>query len=176
MNLVYFCNFWSPRYEISSCGNPLSNISNSASLINIGFSNEELCQISHNDRSIDLFSRENLYDMLRVIVSTLGSENGTQKNYSPSYFYNFLRKFNMMLREKVIMIFPRWLVWNVICGSAKSLTSSDHISENIARQDLKFGTKVQTDFFSIGFFVLFLFLFFFLILSINYKSQYFPPI
>lgn len=77
LNLMYFYHFGSPRSEISS--NPLSNISNSASLIKIGFSNEELCQFSQDDLIIDLFSRANLYDMPWVNVSTLGFENGTQK-------------------------------------------------------------------------------------------------
>jgi len=36
---------------------------------------------------------------------------------------------------------------------AETLTSSDYISENIAIQDLKFGAKVQTNFFSNGFFL-----------------------
>ena len=76
---MYLCNFGSPKFEIGSCSNPLSNLSNPASLINIGFSNEELCQISHDDLSIDLFSRVNLYDVPCVTVSTLGYENGTKK-------------------------------------------------------------------------------------------------
>jgi len=49
-------------------------------------------------------------------------------------------------------IFPRSPVLNVIQESAKSPTSSDHISANIARKALKFGPKVQRDFFSNGFF------------------------
>lgn len=35
---------------------------------------------------------------------------------------------------------------------AKTLTSLDHISENIARQDMEFGPKVKDDFVSNGFF------------------------
>ena len=73
-------------------------------------------------------------------------------NYSPSYFCTFLRNFNLIPREKVMTIFPRSPVWNVIQESAKRPTSSDHISENIARKDLKFGPKVQRKFFSNGFF------------------------
>ena len=46
-----------------------------------------------------------------------------------------------MLREKVMTIFPRSPVWNVIQESAKRPTSSDHISENIVRKDLKFGPE-----------------------------------
>ena len=142
LNLMYLCNFGSPRSEISSCGNNLSILSNPASLIKIGFSNEDLCQIPHNDLSIDWFTRANLYDIPWVTVSTLGSENDTQTNYSPSSFCNFLRKFNLMLRVKVMTIFLRWPFWNVIQGSAKTLTSSDYISDNIVRQDLKFRVVV----------------------------------
>ena len=74
------------------------------------------------------------------------------KNYSPSSFCIFLRNFNLIPREKVMTIFPRSPVLNVIQESAKSPTSSDHISANIARKALKFGPKVQRDFFSNGFF------------------------
>ena len=79
LNLLYLCNFGSPGSEIDSYDKLLSNLSNPVILIKIGFSNEDLCQISHHDLSIDLFSRANLYDVPRVTVSTLGSENGTQK-------------------------------------------------------------------------------------------------
>ena len=51
-----------------------------------------------------------------------------------------------MLRTKVMMMFPRSPVWNVIQESEKTLTSSDHIFENIARQDLKLRPKLQTEF------------------------------
>ena len=107
LNMMYLCNFESPRSEISSYSNPLSNPFNPASLIKIGFSNEELRQISHNDLSINLFRRANLYDMIWVFVSTLGSKNYTQTNYSPSSFCNFLQKFTLMPRAKIMTIFPR---------------------------------------------------------------------
>ena len=58
----------------------------------------------------------------------------------------------MMLRTKVMAIFPRSLVWNVIQESAKRPTSSDHISANIGRKVLKFGPAIQCDFVSNGFF------------------------
>ena len=58
-----------------------------------------------------------------------------------------------MLRAKVMMIFPRSSVWNVIRESAKTLTSSDHISENIVKQALKFRPEVQNDFDTNGFFL-----------------------
>ncbi len=83
-------------------------------------------------------------------VSTLGSENGTQKNNSMSSFCN-LRKFNLMLRAKVMTIFPRSPIWNVIQEFEKTLTSSYHISPNIVRQTLKFGPEVQNDFSSNAF-------------------------
>jgi len=125
---MYLCTFGSPQSKISSWGNPLSNLSNTTSLIKIGFSNEELCQISHDDLSIYEFSRVNLYDVPWVTVATLGSENDTQTNYSPSSFCNFLWKFSLMLRATVITILPRSPIWKVIRESGKTLTSSDHIS------------------------------------------------
>jgi len=75
------------------------------------------------------------------------------RNYSPSSLYTFLQNFNLMLREKAMMIFPKSPVWNVIQESAKIPTSSDNISANIARKDLKFGSEIQRDFISNGFFL-----------------------
>ena len=89
LNMMYFGNFASPRSELSSYGNPLSKISNCTSMINIGFSNEDLCKISHDDLSIDLFSRVNFYNMPQVLVSTFGSENGTPKTTVRSLSVNF---------------------------------------------------------------------------------------
>ena len=74
------------------------------------------------------------------------------RNYSPSPFCTFLRNFNLIPREKVMTIFPRSPVWNVIQKSEKRPTSSDHNSENIAQKVLKFVSKVQRDVFSNGFF------------------------
>jgi len=75
------------------------------------------------------------------------------RNYSPSYFCTFLRNFNPIPTKKVMTIFPRSLVWNVIQDFAKRPTSSDHISVNIVQKALKFGSKVQRDFFPNGFFL-----------------------
>jgi len=74
------------------------------------------------------------------------------RNYSPSSFCTFLQNFNLILKEKFMTIFPKSPVWNIIQESAKKSTSSDHISANIARKALKFGPKVQCNFFSNGFF------------------------
>ena len=57
-----------------------------------------------------------------------------------------------MLREKVMTIFPRSPVWNVIQESAKRPTSSDHIFANIVQKALKFGPEVKCAFVSNGFF------------------------
>lgn len=56
-----------------------------------------------------------------------------------------------MLKTKAMTIFPRSPIWNVIQESAKTLTSSDHISANVVRQALKFGPEVQNDLSSNGF-------------------------
>ena len=60
-----------------------------------------------------------------------------------------------MLGEKVMMIFPRSPILNVIEDSTKGPTSSDYIYETIARQDLKFGPEVEHDVVSNGFFIVF---------------------
>ena len=75
------------------------------------------------------------------------------RNYNPSSFCTFLRNFNPISRENVMKIFPRSPVLNVIQESSKRPTSSEHISTNITRKDLKFEPKVQCDFFSNGFFL-----------------------
>jgi len=83
----------------------------------------------------------------------LALKNIYTRNYNPSSFCTFLQNFNPMLKEKVMTIFPRSPIWNVIQESAKRPTSSDHISENIVRKSLKFGPNVQLQFFSNGFFL-----------------------
>ena len=87
-----------------------------------------------------------------VTVSTFDSKKYIKENYSPSSFCNFLRNFNPMLRKKVMTIFPRSPVLSVIQESAKRPNSADHISANITRKDLKLRPKVQSQFFSNGFF------------------------
>ena len=69
------------------------------------------------------------------------------RSYSPSSFCTFLWNFNLIPREKVMKIFARSPVWNVIQESAKRPTSSDHNSTNIVQKALKFGSKVQRDLF-----------------------------
>ena len=148
LNLLYLCNFGSLRSKISSYGSPLSPLSNPTGLIKIGFFKKELCPISHDDLIIDWFSSANLYEVPRVTIATFGPKNDTQKNYSPSCFYHYLRNLNPMLREKVMMISWTSPVWHGIWDPTKTLTSSDHISKNIANQDLKFDHEVHQDFSS----------------------------
>jgi len=69
-------------------------------------------------------------------------------------FLKILTKFQsdaQKKEKKVITILPMSPVWNVIQESAKALHALDHISENIARQALKFRPKVKNDFGSNGF-------------------------
>ena len=58
-----------------------------------------------------------------------------------------------MLKTKVMTIFPRSPVWNVIREFAKRPTSSDHMSANIAQKALNFRLEVQNDFNPNGFFL-----------------------
>jgi len=67
------------RFEIVSCGSPMSPISNPTIPINIRFFKKESCQISYNDLMIDWFSRVNLYDLLCVTVEDFRHENDIQK-------------------------------------------------------------------------------------------------
>jgi len=79
LNLLYLCNFASQGSEISSCGSPLSLISNPTVLIKIGFFKNELCPISHDDLIIDFFNNVKLYEDPCVTVATFVPENTTQK-------------------------------------------------------------------------------------------------
>ena len=58
-----------------------------------------------------------------------------------------------MSETQVMTIFPRPLVWDEILDPAKILNSSNHISKNIAKQDLKFVHEFPQDFGSNGFFL-----------------------
>ena len=57
----------------------------------------------------------------------------------------------MILIEKVMMMFPRLSIWDVIWEPTKTLNVLDHISENIEKKDLKFGLELHHDFSSNGF-------------------------
>ena len=151
MKLLYLCNFGSSRSEISSCSIPVSLISNATNLTDIGLFKKMLCPISHDDLVRNWFSRVNLYRVPHVTVLTFGLENDIIKTKVRAFFSHFLENSNLMLREKVMMIFPRSPVWDIIREFAKTLTSLNHILKNIARQDLKFGLEVHQEIGSNGF-------------------------
>ena len=75
-----------------------------------------------------------------------------QRKLQSSYLCTFSWNFNLMLREKVMMIFLGSPVWNVIQESTKKPTSSYHISANMARKALKFRPELQRDVSSNEFF------------------------
>ena len=151
LNLLYLCNFRSSRSEILACDSPLSPISNLIDLIEILFCKKELYPISHDDLSISWLSRANLYEVPHVTVSTFKPENDTQKKTNPFYFCPCLQNLNPMLTEKVMMIFLRSPIWHGIREPKKTLTSLDHISENVVNQDVKFSQNIDQGFFSNGF-------------------------
>ena len=68
-------------------------------------------------------------------------------------FLYLLTKFQFDAHRESYDDFPRWPVLSVIQESAKRPTSSDHISENISWNALKYGPKVQRQVFSNGFFL-----------------------
>ena len=70
LNLNYLCDFISSISEIWSYSSPLHLLSNAMGLTWFRFFKENLCPISHNDLIMDWFSRANLYDLPRVIVSS----------------------------------------------------------------------------------------------------------
>jgi len=79
LNLMYFYHFGSSSSKIVTYISPLCPLSNATSLIQIGFSKEELCTISLDDLIIDLSRRLNLYEVPRVTISTFGSEKYLQE-------------------------------------------------------------------------------------------------
>jgi len=83
----------------------------------------------------------------QVNVSTFKSKNDAKKTKVRTLSVNF----NLILREKVMMIFPRLPIWDVIREPAKTITSFHHISKNIVIQDVKFEPAVHQYFGSNGF-------------------------
>ena len=76
---MYLCTFRTSSSEIATHGSPLCPLSNATSLTPMGFSNEELCQIFHSDLIIDLFRKENLYEVPRVTILTFASKTYIQE-------------------------------------------------------------------------------------------------
>ena len=106
LNLMYLCNFGSSSSEIVICSSPLCPLSNSTSLIQVGFSKEELCTISQDDLIIEQFSRANLYDVPRVTVSTFGSEKFIQET-TLCHFSVLLTKFQSDPQRESYDDFPQ---------------------------------------------------------------------
>ena len=79
LKLNYLSNYGSSIYEIWFCNIPLNFHFNSTTLSWFGYFKANLHRISHNDLSMDLFSRVHLYNVPRLIVSSLGSEIATQE-------------------------------------------------------------------------------------------------
>ena len=79
LKLMYLCNFGSPRFYLQCCSSPLKLLSNAIGLTWFGFFKPKLYPISHNDLIMDWFSRENLYSVPRVTVSSSGYEIDTQE-------------------------------------------------------------------------------------------------
>ena len=74
LNLVYLYYFSSPICYFWFCSITLSLLSNATGLTQFGFFKGELCPISHNGLIMDWFSRENLYGVPCVIVSSFSFE------------------------------------------------------------------------------------------------------
>jgi len=98
------------------------------------FSEEKTCMKSH----VSQFWPLDLKDIHKKLQSIL--------------FMKLLMKFESDAQRESYDDFPK--VTYLKCNSwvCQKLTSLDHISENIAREDLKFRPTVQTAFFSNGFF------------------------
>ena len=103
---MYLCNFGSSSSEIVTCSSSLCPLSNATSLIQIGFSKEELCTISQDDLIIGLSRRANLYEVPCVTVLTFGSENIDKKLQSVLFLY-LLTKFQSDAQRESYDDFPQ---------------------------------------------------------------------
>ena len=121
---------------------PLKPFSNAIGLTWFGFFKAKLCPISHDDLIMDWFSRANLYNLPRIIGSSFGSEIDIKKTTVCVLMETFYRIPIRCSERESYDDFPKvtYFRWN--SGACKNLASTDHISENIANQDLKFLHKV----------------------------------
>ena len=137
LKLDYLCDCGSSISEIFHWGSLLNYLSNATGLTWFGFSKAKLCPISHNDLIMDWFSRVNLYDLPRVMFSCFGSEIDSQETTVRVLATNFYgTQIRCSERE----------LWDEIQEPEKTLPSTDHIFENIAKQDLKFFVEFPQDF------------------------------
>ena len=146
LKLDYLCDFGSSISKIWHWGGPLNSLLNATGLTWFGFLKTNLCPISYDDLIMDWFSREKLYHLPCVIFSSFGSKIDSQETTVRVLAWTFLRHSNQMLRERVMNIFPRSPLWDEIWEPENDLTSTDHISENIMNQDLKFCEKCSSGF------------------------------
>ena len=63
-----------------------------------------------------------------------------------------LTKFKFDAQREIYDDFPKVTCWDVIRDLTKTIMSLDHNSENIAIQDMKFGSEDHHNFGSNGFF------------------------
>lgn len=133
------------KFEISSYGNPMSPLYNPTSLIKIGFSNKELCPISHDDLIVDSFSRENctMYHMslfwpsaLKIIPNKLQS----------ILFLSFFLKLEFDSQRECYDYFPKvsHLRWNL--GTYKNPKFLRSYLQKYSEPRSKFFTKSSSGF------------------------------
>ena len=91
LNLVYLCYFSSLICDFWSYSIPLSHISNATGLTQFGFFRRELYPISHNALIMGCFSRENLYIVPHVTISSFGSKIDREKTTVSALFSNFYK-------------------------------------------------------------------------------------
>ena len=138
LNLVYLCYFKSSIFDFWSFIIPLSLLSNAIGLTQFRFFKGELYPISHNALIMDYFNREKLYGVPRATVSSFCFETNSEKTIDYALFATFY-------------IIPIWYsereLWRFSQGNffemnfkslQKTLTSTDHISQNVAHLDLKY--------------------------------------
>ena len=75
------------------------------------------------------------------------------KKLRPVLFLYIFTKFQSYAHRESYDDFPQVTCFECNSGVCKRPTSSDHISANVMQKALKFGRKVQHDFFSNGFFL-----------------------
>ena len=118
LKLTYLYTCKSSISEIWPYSIPLKLLSNATGLNWFGFFKKKLCPISHNDLIMDWFSREKLYNLLRITVCSFGSEIYIQETKIYALPVNFYR-IPIRCSKRELWIFSHDHLFEMKFGSLK---------------------------------------------------------
>ena len=146
LKLNYLYYFGSSISKIRPCSSTPNLLSNSTGVTWFGCFKIKLCPISHNGLIMYWFSRANVYGVPCVTFSSFSSKIDTQETKVCVISVTFY-KIPIRCSERELWIFYHDHLFDMKFGSLKkALTSTNHISKNIANQDMKFLQEVPQDF------------------------------